>query len=334
MTNDRYWINLISTRLERFSWVDDGKVAACRCPICGDSHKNVTKKRFYFFLKSGKYRVYCHNCNYSATLYSFLKKMFPDVAKQYVFENFTKNRSLRQISDFHSDKFRKSIPPNEEDSFRQMENWDFSSCIRIENLPKDHFVAEYVKNRLIPPENVLYCPNVNMIVDRCDRIKDPVPTLLIPYKRKGKPTEVFQIRFFDPRRKPKYLTFKYEETSLKIWNLDFVNQDNPVYVTEGPIDAMMIKNSIAMGGSNLMSAKQYVKNPILIYDNEPRSPIICKKLWMAIEAGCHVVIFPDGVHQKDLNDMAIRGHNVQKLVEDNTFNGLNAKLVYHSWKKC
>lgn len=323
MVNHIYWINTISSRLDRFGWVEQGKVAACRCPICGDSHKNSSKKRFYFFEKSGKFRVYCHNCSYSATLYGFLKKMYPDVARQYILESFKE----------------KSIPPNAEDSSHQMKitgstPWDFTGCIPIHRLPKDHFVTQYVINRKIPFENVLYSPNVNDIVDRCDRIKNPVPSLLIPYRRKNEPTEVFQIRFFDPKIKPKYLTFKYKEDSLKVWNLDFVDMKRRVYVTEGPIDAMMLDNSIAVGGSNLSIARKYVVHPVLIYDNEPRSSIICDKIYSAIQDNFEVVIFPSNIKEKDLNDMVRSGIDVKKIVNDNIYTGLNAELVFKSWRKC
>ena len=319
--NDKYWINLISNRLEKFAW--NGDVGMCRCPICGDSHKSMSKKRFYFFTKDrSKYRVFCHNCNYSASLYAFLKKMYPDVAKQYALDLFTEKE--------HSEKSTESIPPN----VTGYTPWDFSSCIHIDNIPEDHFVHKYVKSRKIPFENVLYCPNVNKILVKSEQIKDPAPSLLIPYRRRNAPTEVFQIRFFDSKRKPKYLTFKHREEAEKVWNLDFVRPLERVFVTEGPIDAMMIQNAIAVGGSNLTIAEQYVPHPVLIYDNEPRAPIICEKLHSAIKQGFDVVIFPREIEEKDLNDMAKRGINVNKLVNDNVYGGLNAELVFHSWRRC
>jgi hypothetical protein len=37
--------------------------------------------------------------------------------------------------------------------------------------------------------------------------------------------------------------------------------------------------------------------------------------------------------EKDINDMVIAGHDVQKIVECNTYSGLEAKLKFNTWKK-
>ena len=42
---------------------------------------------------------------------------------------------------------------------------------------------------------------------------------------------------------------------------------------------------------------------------------------------------PSNIGQKDINDMVLAGHNVQKLVESNTYSGLQAKLKFNTWKK-
>ena len=37
--------------------------------------------------------------------------------------------------------------------------------------------------------------------------------------------------------------------------------------------------------------------------------------------------------QKDINDMILAGHNVQDIVESNTYKGLQAELKFNLWKK-
>lgn len=318
-TNDKYYINLISFRLENFSWASED-VALCRCPICGDSRRNLSKRRFYFYIRHGIWHVFCHNCNYSASFSTFLKRLYPEVYKQ---------RSLAMLTPVIPSV---SIP---EETPEDNSVWDFSSCKKISDLPKEHFVSKYVKSRKIPSDKVLYCSDVNKILAPHNaRIKDSVPSLLIPYRRKAQPTEVFQIRFFDPKRKPKYLTFKKTSESLKIYNIDFVHPLEPVYVLEGPIDSMMLKNAIAVGGSNLQHAVKYLKHPILIYDNEPRSNIICGKISNAIKSGYPVVIFPQDLRSKDLNDMAMMGIDVEQLVKECTVSGLDAELKFSAWRRC
>ena len=48
---DKKYINLASASLSQFKWKKED-LANCRCPICGDSQKNKTKARGYFFKKN------------------------------------------------------------------------------------------------------------------------------------------------------------------------------------------------------------------------------------------------------------------------------------------
>ena len=43
-----------------------------------------------------------------------------------------------------------------------------------------------------------------------------------------------------------------------------------------------------------------------------------------IDSGESVVIFPSSIDDKDINDMVIAGHDVQKIVECNTYSGLES----------
>jgi len=52
-----------------------------------------------------------------------------------------------------------------------------------------------------------------------------------------------------------------------------------------------------------------------------------------IDNGHPIVIWPSDVSQKDVNDMVLAGHDVQTVVESNTYSGLEAKVKLLSWKK-
>ena len=51
---DKKYINIVAARLDRFAWKKQN-LANCRCPICGDSKKNRSKTRGYFYEKKGGY---------------------------------------------------------------------------------------------------------------------------------------------------------------------------------------------------------------------------------------------------------------------------------------
>ena len=76
-----------------------------------------------------------------------------------------------------------------------------------------------------------------------------------------------------------------------------------------------------------------ISNPVWIYDNEPRNREIVNRIAKTIDTGDSVVIFPSSIDEKDINDMVMAGHDVQKIVECNTYRGLEAKLKFNTWKK-
>jgi hypothetical protein len=46
------------------------------------------------------------------------------------------------------------------------------------------------------------------------------------------------------------------------------------------------------------------------------------------------VIWPDTITQKDINDMVLEGvKDIQKLIDNNTYKGLEARLQLASWKR-
>ena len=72
---------------------------------------------------------------------------------------------------------------------------------------------------------------------------------------------------------------------------------------------------------------------IWVYDNEPRNRQITDRILKSIDAGDKVVVWPSSLHEKDINDMVLAGHNVTQIVKDNTFSGLTAKLKFNTWRK-
>ena len=72
---------------------------------------------------------------------------------------------------------------------------------------------------------------------------------------------------------------------------------------------------------------------IWIYDNEPRNREIVNRVSTAIDRGDKVVIWPNNIHQKDINDMYLYGHDVQNVVQSNVYQGLEANLRLNNWKK-
>jgi hypothetical protein len=74
----------------------------------------------------------------------------------------------------------------------------------------------------------------------------------------------------------------------------------------------------------------------IIFDNEPRNKEICKQIEKTISQGRNIVIWPDSIRHKDINDMIIAGYTkeqVQQIITDNTFSGATAQLRFTEWRK-
>ena len=72
---------------------------------------------------------------------------------------------------------------------------------------------------------------------------------------------------------------------------------------------------------------------VYVLDNEPRNTQITKRIADHISRGHKVVIWPNNLKEKDINDMYLAGHDVQQLVQLHTYQNLTAQLKFKDWAK-
>lgn len=110
------------------------------------------------------------------------------------------------------------------------------------------------------------------------------------------------------------------------------------YVVEGPIDSLFLDNCVAMAGADgNASGLDYLENAVFVFDNEPRNKEIVSRMERCIDRGYKVCIWPENVLDKDINDMVLSGIdpvNLQMVIDQNTFENLEAKLKLSYWRKC
>jgi len=157
--------------------------------------------------------------------------------------------------------------------------------------------------------------------------------IIIPLNDKDGNLMGFQGRAFHNPTQMRYITVMLEKDAPKIYGLDKINESKPILIVEGPFDSLFLDNSVAMAGSDLDPRSFGWSDYIWVYDNEPRNREIVKRISTTVDRGDKVVIWPKQIQQKDINDMHLAGHNVQSLVESNTYHGLQAKIKLSEWKK-
>lgn len=331
---DRKYVGLISLNLDKFSAVNSTTWTA-RCPICGDSKKNEYKTRLYIYEKSGfdGLRWMCHNCSASGPFRNLLKIVNPTLYKDYLMESFGNAKPTV------SNEFIMSSKP----IFEHEIKLDLPT---VNEMGKDHFSFQYLSNRKILKNYFnewYYCSDFKELVnkirpDKADQIPDGHKCIVIPFKDENKKLLGFQARSLY-NNTVRYITIKVDESFPKIFGLDKVDFSKTVYVLEGPIDSTFIPNAVAAMDSALYNASRFLlqaNRVVYIFDNEPRNNEIVSKVKKTIDMGFEVVIWPNNLGWKDINEGIMQGENLSFLhhmIDENTFSGLKADLEFNRWMK-
>lgn len=317
---DDKFINLLSTRLEKFKKVKLG-LYNCRCPICGDSQKNKSKARGYFYNVKNNTNYKCHNCGVNFSFNNFLKQVDSTLYRQYSIEKFkigtTGKNFVVEEPKFHFEKPK------------------FQTKLNLPKATENDEVKKYLESRKLNPNKFYYSEKfkswVNSIQHTFSDLKYEEPRIVIPLFYNNEFVGL-QGRSLNTKS-IKYITIMLDDNAPKIYGLDEVQKDKTVYITEGPFDSTFISNSIALCGADGDVDKWGISDPVWVYDNEPRNAEIHKRISKCIDNEERVVIWPSTIKEKDVNDMILSGLDVQSVIESNTYSGLEAKLKFTTWKK-
>jgi hypothetical protein len=318
---DSKYIGLVSSRLQKFKRVKSD-LYNFRCPICGDSTRNKNKARGYFYLVKNNTNFKCHNCGASLSFNNFLKELDPTLHKQYTLEKFKEGHTGRGFVveapklEFKKPGFKKAL-----------------------DLPKASEVPAakvYLEKRKLNPEKFYFADKfkewTNTQKVTFDTIGRDESRIIIPMYDRDNNLIGFQGRSLVPNS-VKYITVMLDEEAPKIYGLNEVNEQLPIYVVEGPFDSTFVNNSVALCGSDGDVRCLKGSSIVFVYDNEPRNREIVNRIGKCISRGESVVIWPSGIVEKDINDMVLAGLNVMDVLKSNTYSGLEAKVKFNNWKK-
>ena len=310
---------MLSPRLDKFKKVRDN-LFNFRCPYCGDSQKSRSKARGYFYRKKNDYFYRCHNCGKGTTFGKLLEYLDVQMYKEYIMERYKGDAPKTEQPEFNFEapKFKKIDP--------KLEN-----LIPINKLNTWHPARQFVKSRQLPEEfysDLYLCPKFfewSKIQSQQEH-----PRLVIPFRDESGEVFAAQGRAFG-KEIPKYLTIKFQDKP-KIFGLDRVDFAKRYYVVEGPLDSMFLDNCLAVAGADF----RYLPpgDTTIVLDNEPRSIEIIKQMERLIHQEHELVIWPDSITQKDINDMVLAGQqDIKTTIDNNTFSGLEATMKLAAWKR-
>lgn len=342
---DSKYINLISVYLDQFKQ-QSSELFNFRCPICGDSKKNKFKRRGYLYAFDDVVAFRCHNCGAGMSLANLIKHFSVDLWKRYCFERFY-NGEKRTPQQRAKDDAPSTPKPAHENNNDESALSGWSS---IAELPETHPAKRYVQGRRIPEvrhSGLYYTSDLRQLYRKIPRYVDRVPglpetALLIPFFDDSLELTFIQARVLDPNAKKRYQTFQVKEGGSKLWGLDQVDWNKLVWVFEGPIDAMMVDNGIAVAGGSLPVEIKYLNEKchegfVFVFDNDYKSNFeVFHHFRKSIEAGVPVVFFDKKFTYKDVNEAIQDGwtrEGLLKYLRQHVKQGLEAQLALSEFKQ-
>lgn len=308
-----------------------------RCPICGDSKKSKFRKRAWFISKDSKYFFHCFNCSLTLTVKQFAKEYFPEVYKRFLLENLKSK-----------DNYYPTVHHKKQDDTSKISNLLKSRLIPCSD---DAEILRYLKSRKIPEKyfkEIFVSNDFSQLVKDIEKFKDTnFPSekrIVIPiYNENGDIVSLISRGL--KKGSIRYINLKFTEKTYLFGMFDSsgkqkIDYNKKIYVTEGSIDSMFLDNSIAVSTSDLLIAEKTLSEFtianlqfVFVPDNDKRNKEIINVYEKILKTKHSIVIFPDYVSGKDINEIILNNYDIHSLISSNTFSGLKALIEFTKWKR-
>jgi len=310
---------------------------AGECPYCHEGKSSGKKRRFFYIPEED--HLYCHNCNQSKSGLDFVKDRTGMSVSEILSESESHTETVEDIIK-KSVVFKKYNP---------------------KSLPDDSI-------NLYDPSQVLYYKENQVVRDalafitnrRLDTAVNKPRALwlsLTDYTHKNRVIFPFysadnnaRVEHYQSRAlykvdedRAKYLSKANSDKS--IFNLDKVTPDiDYIYLQEGPIDAMFLRNSVALAGIHptddqlsTIHSKFPFHKIVYVLDNQWKDKTSHKITKELLENDQCVFIWPQDLSKfKDLNDLCVHTQKNEispEFINKHTHCGMKG-LLYYSQIKC
>lgn len=212
-------------------------------------------------------------------------------------------------------------------------NYDalMSLLVRVDTLPLTHRFRKYTESRRIPADRVYYTEQFDRISEYAGTPVKDKERLILPFFKEDGSLFGIQGRSLE-KDTIRYITLMFDKDHPKLFGLEQINDQDTITIVEGPIDSLFVKNSLAMAGSDA-DLNKYKTSAIIALDNEPRNKQIVSKMAKFLDNGFKVVIWPETIKEKDVNDMIVNGIEPNAIIQNNVYSGLAGKIKLGTWKK-
>lgn len=358
---DVEYANKTALRVNRYKIISNNPFKAnFRCPFCEDSKKSKIKARGWLLEDNNMIHYYCHNCFASYSFVQFLRNLEPTLYQDYIADKFlSKKDADNKLSFSYKPKdivsanlgtkiiFQKN-KANAVEAEERVVDPILANLRKMSDMPDTHSAKKYLIDRQLPIntyDRLYYAPKfkawINSIIENKfseQALKHDEPRLVLPFLDYN--GEMFGLagRSFDPDNELRYISIMIDDSKNKFFGLDSIDYNKDYYVLEGGLDSLFIPNSCAMAGADArLKTLRKPENAIIVYDNEPRNKDIHRKIVKSIEDGFRVVIWPNNIKEKDINNMIlhekISAETIVNILNNNTYSGLEAMIMFNKWKR-
>lgn len=343
---EKQYARMLSSRLSQFVVKSEHPfVANFRCPICGDSERNKFKKRGFILEGNNGLKFMCHNCGESMSFASYMKRYDNDLFRQYYVELL----KLRAGGDEQFGGTAGDIP-DERPAQVDKSTTDYQNgLVRLDQISPDADVRRYVESRKIPEskiQRIYYAERFYQYIN--SHIENKFshdleskydhPRLILPMAdAEGKWFGVIA-RAVDSKQQLRYITIKFDPKAKKVYGLNYLDRSQFCFVLEGALDSLFIPNALALGGMDgsvegvFTDHSQYA----IALDNQPRNRDVISRYDKYLSQGAQVVIWPDYIKSKDINQMILDGIPADRILDtmkSRVFKGLIGQIELKKWKR-
>lgn len=271
------------------------------CPVCKEGKSAGRSRRLFYFPHKGYF--FCHNCSKSWRPFEWVKEVttmtIPEIIKrnnEKAGENQLPEKYVKPVEE----KVELVISDLPEGSV------DLTDETQVQFYHTNKFVKlalEYCRNRRLFTATNSCSKFYVALEDKVHRNR-----LVIPFYGDNNKVICYQTRALTSNQFPKYLT-KFGEKEL--FGLNNVDSTIPyVFVFEGPIDSMFVKNGIAMASlSPTEKQLQQINNligfeQIYVFDNDKNNAQTSRKIEKYIKERKKIFIWPKEFSRfKDFNEI-------------------------------
>lgn len=284
-------------------------------------------------MREQKYFYRCHNCGHGTTFQNVLRNLNPSLFKEYSFERYKDKTPEKK-------EFVYKPQPVKQTSTMFLD----MVATRISNLPANDTAVKYLADRKIPKEkwtDLFYIEDLNLLkkeFPKYEEIKFHIePRIIIPIRNRAKNIIGINTRAIY-KSKLRYINMLRTENEPLIYNLENIDLQKKIYVTEGAFDSMFLNNSIAVSGADFSKITDLIakENTIIIFDNQPRNRELKYRMKKIAEEGWNMCVWPEDTGYKDINEMVKHGltsEKITKIINENVYSGMRLRLALSGWFK-